>query len=46
MYLTVNFITMLLLVTGKDIILVVYDKLSKITHFVKTTKETSAEELA
>ena len=46
MYLIVNFITMLLLVAGKDIILVVYDKLSKITHFVKTTKETSAEELA
>ena len=46
MYLTVNFITMLLLVTGKDIILVVYDKLSKITHFVTTTKGTSAEELA
>jgi len=37
---------MLLLVTGKDIILVVYDKLSKITHFVTTTKGTSAEELA
>ena len=46
MYLIVNFITKLLLVAGKDIILVVYDKLSKITHFVTTTKGTSAEELA
>ena len=45
MYLIVNFITKLLLVAGKDIILVVYDKLSKITHFVTTTKGTSAEEL-
>ena len=34
MYLTVNFITKLLLVAKKDIILIVYDKLFKITYFV------------
>jgi len=42
----VNFIIKLLLVTGKDIILVVCDRLLKIAHFVATTKEISAEELA
>jgi len=45
-YLMVDFITKLLLVAGKDAILVVCDRLSKITHFVATTKEMSAEELA
>jgi len=43
--LTVDFITKLLLVAGKDIILVVCDRLSKMTHFVATTEEISAEEL-
>ena len=35
----------LLLIAGKNTILVVCNKLSKITHFVVTTEETSAEEL-
>ena len=43
-YLTVDFITKLPLVAGKDVILVVYNKLSKMTHFVVTTEETLAEE--
>ena len=37
-YLTVDFITKLLLVTRKDTILMVCDKLSKITYFVTTTE--------
>ena len=41
----VDFITKLPLVVGKDIILVVYDRLSKITHFVATTEETSVKGL-
>jgi len=45
-HLTVDFITKLLLVAGKDAILVVYDRLSKITYFVATTEETLAEGLA
>ena len=36
----------LLVVAGKDAILVVCDRLSKMTHFVTTTKGTSAEGLA
>ena len=40
-----DFITKLPLVAGKDAILVVCDRLSKITHFVTTTEETTAEEL-
>jgi len=44
-HLTVNFITKLLLVAGKDTILVVCNKLSKMTHFVTTTEEISAEGL-
>ena len=32
-------------VAGKDAILVVYNRLSKIIHFVATTEGTSAEEL-
>ena len=36
-YLMVDFITKLLLVAGKDLILVVCDRLSKMTHFVATT---------
>ena len=45
-YLTVNFIMKLLVVAGKDAILVVCDRLSKMTHFVTTTEGTSAEGLA
>ena len=45
-YLTVDFITKLPVVVGKDAILVVYDWLSKMIHFVVTTKGTSAEGLA
>ena len=41
--LTVDFITKLLLVAGKDMILVVYDRLSKMTHFVSTTEGISVE---
>jgi len=45
-HLTVDFITKLPVVAGKDVILVVCDRLSKMTHFVATTEETSAEGLA
>ena len=45
-HLMVDFITKLLVVAGKDAILVVCDQLSKMTHFVATTEGTSAEELA
>ena len=45
MYLMVNFITKLLVVAGKNAILVVCDWLSKITHFVATIEGTSAEGL-
>jgi len=45
-YLTVDFITKLPVVAGKDAILVVCDQLSKMTHFVATTEETSAKGLA
>jgi len=41
----VDFITKLLVVAGKDAILVVCDQLSKITHFVAITEGTSAEGL-
>jgi len=44
-HLIVEFITKLLLVAGKDTILVVYDRLSKIIHFVVTTEGTLAERL-
>ena len=44
-HLMVDFITKLLVVAGKDAILVVCDRLSKITHFVATTEGTSAEGL-
>ena len=46
LHITVDFITKLLVVAGKDAILVVCDQLSKITYFVATTEGTSAEELA
>ena len=46
MHLTVDFITKLPVVAGKDMILVVCDRLSKMTHFVATTEGPSAEGLA
>ena len=45
-HLMVDFITKLPVVAGKDTILVVCDRLFKITHFVVTTEGTSVEELA
>ena len=45
MYLTVDFITKLPLVVEKNTTLVVCNRLSKIAHFVATTKGTLAEEL-
>ncbi len=45
-YLTVDFITKLLIVVGKDVILVICDKLFKITYFIATTEETSVKGLA
>ena len=45
-HLTVDFIMKLLVVAGKDVILVVCDRLSKMTHFVATMEGTSAEGLA
>jgi len=45
-HLIVDFIMKLLLVAGKDAILVVCNRLFKMTHFVATTEETSAEGLA
>ena len=44
-HLMVDFITKLLLVAGKDDILVVCDRLSKMTHFVATAEETLVEGL-
>jgi len=44
-HLIVNFITKLLLVTEKDTILVVYDRLSKMANFIAITERTIAEEL-
>jgi len=44
-HLTVDFITILLLVTKKDVILVVCDRSSKIAYFVTTTEGTLAEGL-
>jgi len=46
MHLTVDFITKLPVVAGKDAILVVCNRLSKMTHFVATTEGTSVEGLA
>jgi len=39
----VDFITKLPIVARKDVILVVCDQLSKMTHFVATTERTLAE---
>jgi len=44
-YLIVDFITKLLLVAGKDAILVVCNRLLKMTYFVATMEETSVEGL-
>ena len=44
-HLTVDFITKLLLVARKDVILVVCNWLSKMTYFVVTIERISAEEL-
>jgi len=44
-YLIVDFITKLLLVARKNTILMVYNRLSKITHFVATTNGALAERL-
>jgi len=46
MHLMVDFITKLPLVAGKDAILVVGDRLSKMVHFVATTEEMTVEGLA
>jgi len=46
MYISVDFITKLPIVAGKDAILVVCDRLSKMMHFVVTTEETTVEGLA
>ena len=46
MHLTMDFITKLPVVAGKDAILVVCDRLLKITHFVATREGTSVEGLA
>ena len=45
-YITVDFIMKLPIVAGKDMILVVCNRLSKMTYFVVTTKGTSVEGLA
>jgi len=45
-HLMVDFITKLPVVAGKDAILVVCDRLSKMTHFVATTEGMLAERLA
>jgi len=42
----VDFITKLPVVAGKDAILVVCDRLSKMTHFMAATERTSVEGLA
>ena len=39
-----NFITKLLLIARKNTILVIYNRLSKITHSMATAKEISVEE--
>jgi len=44
-YISVDFITKLPMVAGKDAIWVVCDRLSKIMHFVATMEETTAERL-
>ena len=43
---TSTFITKFPIVVGKDTILVIYNRLSKITHFVTVIKDILAKELA
>jgi len=45
MHLIVDFITKLPSVAEKDVILIVYDRLSEIVHFMTTTKRTLVEGL-
>ena len=45
-HISVDFITKLLIVAGKDAILVVCDRLTKMMHFVAITEGTTAEGLA
>ena len=45
-YLIVDFITKLLLVAGKHVILVVYDRLFKMAHFMAITEGMIVKELA
>ena len=45
-YISVDFITKLLLAQEYDLILVVVNRLTKIVHFIPTTEKMSAEELA
>ena len=45
-YILVDFITKLPVLKGHDSILVVYNRFLKISHFVATTKKTTAEGLA
>ena len=45
MHISVDFITKLPIVAGKDAILVVCDRLSKMTHFIATMEEMTAEGL-
>ena len=45
-HLMVDFITKLLLVARKDVILVICNRLSKMTYFVATTERTLVEGLA
>ena len=45
-HLIVDFIMKLLVVAGKNAILIVYNRLSKMMYFVVTTEKTSAEGLA
>jgi len=45
-YIIADFITKLLLVQGYNAILVVYDKMTKIAHFVPTIERTLVERVA
>ena len=45
MHLILDLVTKLLLVADKNIILVIYDRLSKIAYFVATTERTLVKEL-
>jgi len=45
-YILVDFIAKLLIVAGKDVILVVCDRLSKMIHFVATIEGTTVKGLA